>query len=275
MQTRMKGGAWVSALVLLAVGAASGTEPPPLVTFYPDGNHEDTLPANVTIIARPYRDRQIASEAISLVEGGGIPVPIDVTPGFDARGAVLVKPRAPLAPGDYILDASEGSQLVSIRREADTEPPSAITELHAEVDPRADTMGFEFFPPQDSGTPARWLSYDIYTAPSPEDPDTEGTPVLAGELASARLSGRVHLNMWRGENCGAAFPADAIGKYNVRVRARDAAGNLGPASPPVEADVRLFQRCGKGEGGCSALPAPALLPAVAGVLLWLSRRRRA
>lgn len=202
-------------------------------------------------------------------------MPIDVTPGVDARGAVMVRPRAPLAPGDYVLDLREGDFLVSVRREADTTAPAVITELDQEVDPRWDTVGLKFLPPRGDETPPRWLSYAVYVAPSPEEPDTEGTPVLAAETASLTLSGRAHLNLWRGHHCGAAFPADAMGLYNVRLRARDAAGNLGPASPPVKVDVRHFQECGKKAGGCSALPAPALLPGLAVVLLWLSRRRRA
>jgi hypothetical protein len=54
MQTRLNVGTRVAALVLLAGGAASGTEPPPSMILYPAGNQEGSLPANVAVIAMPY-----------------------------------------------------------------------------------------------------------------------------------------------------------------------------------------------------------------------------
>ncbi|MFP2913149.1 MYXO-CTERM sorting domain-containing protein [Pyxidicoccus sp. 3LFB2] len=256
----------LAAFALLAAPAGLATSPPPSIIFHPAEGGQRLLPSNASFIASSTA-RRLPAAAVSLFDAMGAPLPVTVETGIDAIGAVRAKPQAQLPPGRYRLEVDGESLSFDLGEEADTEAPSAITGVRV-----GEAQRLEFSHPTDNVTAAPWLGYAVYTAPAPALPDTEGAPAIA---AYWRPDGGPLVGLLRGDNCYAVFAKGATGRYNVSLRARDEAGNLGPPSAPVELDVARLPECAAedtDEGGCSAAPAPVLLPAV--VLPWLAWRRR-
>jgi hypothetical protein len=264
--------------VLLCAQAASAETLPLVVRIYPE-YRGPSLPSNTVIVAHARRGYQLDPGQVSLRNGLDEELPSTITPEADARGGVRVEPLAPLAEGVYMLRTGFETHEVFVSGGADTTPPSAIVEPTVSEEPSSDDslgdVSIVFPAATDDLTPQGELGYDVWVSPSPAEPDLDSKPTLMGTRGTLIDEGRMRVSLAPGQLCVAALPSKSSGRFIARLRARDAAGNLGPASVPLPLEVEKVPECPneREEGkGCSA--APLLSPAAwVAVALWLRRRR--
>jgi hypothetical protein len=265
--------------VLLAAQAASAESPPVVLRIYPE--FSGAVPPNTVIIAHAHRGYQLDPSKVVLRDPLGDEVPSTITPEADERGGVMVKPSAPLSANSYyLLHTGLGVERLDVLGEPDTTPPSAIIGPTVTVafssDDRVEDVSLGFPAPTDNTLPRSEVGYDVWVSQAPNEPDLNAKPTLMGTKGRL-LRDEMHVSLAPGQFCVAALPSKSSGRFIVRLRARDAAGNLGPASEPIEVQVDKVPEClAPGENtdkGCSAVPALAPAAWVA-VALWLSRRRR-
>ncbi|HYH95313.1 hypothetical protein [Hyalangium sp.] len=265
---------------LLAASSASATSPPPITSVYPNWQ-EQGLPSNPLLTVHAAYGHRLDPDKVLLFDGLDNELPVTLTPEADARGSIEVKPSAPLSPGVYRLKTGFEEYSLNVNQEADTAAPSAIVEPSVAVErggkDRLGDITIVFAAPTDNDTPSKELGYDIWVSKAPAEPDLEGKPTLMATTGSVLEDGKVRVSLAPGGLCITSLPSDASGRFIARLRARDAAGNLGPASAPIQVEVDEVPKCrsfwdDSGEG-CTAAPmlAPAAWVALA---LWLRRRRR-
>lgn len=265
--------------VLLAAQAASAESPLPIVRIYPK-YLAPPLPSNPAIVAHASRGYRIDATQVVLRGSMGEEIPSTITADADERGGVLVTPSAPLPEGSYTLATGSESYTVSVAGGPDTTPPSAISEPTVMVARSGkDSIGdvsIEFPSPTDDRTPRGELGYDIWIGSADTEPDLNSKPTMMGAPSAILSNGKLQVSLAPGGICVAALPSHGSGRFNVRLRARDAAGNLGPATETLQVQVNEVPECSGPNDeskGCSAAPLLAPVAWVA-VALWLSRRRQ-
>jgi uncharacterized protein (TIGR03382 family) len=133
-------------------------------------------------------------------------------------------------------------------------------------------------------TPAAWTwtvdatppRTSITSAPAARTVDTTAHLSFAADEPSVTYEYQLDGAAWTGCSGSVDLPALALGEHRLKVRARDAAGNVDPAPPEVVWLVAPHQYAFAG-GGCSTTKSPAwpALVVLALAAAWMRRRRRA
>ncbi len=266
----------LSCSVLFAASAASAENTPlPLSIVYP-AYLEPNLPSNPFFIAHALGSAHIDPANIRVHDTFGHDFPITVTPDADAQGAVVVKPDVPLPQGSYTLETGLEPRTLSVSGQADTVAPSAIVGpiVSEERDSKKHVQDISIAFPRliDDTAQNGLLTYDIWASQAPAEPDLDGKPNAMAAAGYLQSDGLLHVSLAPGADCLGVLPSTHPGSFIVRLRARDSAGNLGPASDPIPVQVTEMPQCPPpSSNGCAAVPALAPAAWVA-VALWLRRR---
>jgi hypothetical protein len=204
----------------------------------------------------PERFGRILPSEVRLTPWEGPPasLAVRVEAEVDARGGLRVTPAGPLAPGRYLLDLGRGGGAsFDVSGSADVTPPGEVTgpEHVRGADGSAPFLregSLRFSLAAD----ATEVAYHVYASRAPGDPDTSGPPTYAAAVGR-REGGVVTVPLL--ENCMPVLPPDMRGPLRVRLRAVDAAGNVGPPSEAVAFDRPAHVTCEAPSlfpGGCAA-----------------------
>ena len=264
-------------LVAVARRPAAACSPGAQIQVYPAGGR--VVPEN----AVPRALIAFGGEEADPIElaRDGVPVTTAIEVDEVGRGwlqAYVITPASLLAPGPYRLSAGELEPIdfTVVEGEDVTVPPAATdVAVHAtwvegdDCFAGSPRISLTLTQADDDWTPAESLAYHIDVATRPDRLALDDVPSLP---ALSRTSGDRGSELVI-EAPGGPEPRQPLtpGTWYVAVRAIDEAGNLGPASAPVEFTVPDGSGCAAAGGGGGA---PGALAVVIALLLGRQTRHR-
>jgi hypothetical protein len=224
----------------------------------------DSVPQNAVLRSVYIGNLPKAAEDIKLFRDDGtlVETKVSLEPMAQKMMLCTMTPTALLLPpGKYkVVTAAkpEGATTFTVTAGSDAIAPGALTKVSVKADftNGAYQITSTFDLPADDRTPADVLASNVYLAKDPAEPDVNALPTLSTTRVTKTADGRGSVVISSNDIDLAPRTQLEGGKWKMRVRAVDEAGNLGAPSESVSFTLPDAGSRAP-EGGCACMSSSA------------------